>query len=170
MNVEQVKVEKFFDRLLDKTVKKTVMWFLVSMFVFFIMLLCMMPAQEIFMDSEDAPELFSIILVLFSFTALGFRIGPYMEYTENQKSRFITDILKFYPVSKKVIWKLKMKTAVMFLGKITGVGLVVQLVSSFIAYHSISWVNFFYVIGFIFVFPVVGEFVFDSIMKTYIEE
>ena len=63
-----------------------------------------------------------------------------------------------------------MNTMCIFLAKIAGVGLVVQLVSSFIAYQTISWMNFVYILLNIFVIPVGGEFIPDWIRGNYAEK
>ena len=165
MNPEQVKVQKFFEKLLNKSVSKTISWFLIGIFVFLIMLLCMMPAQEIFWEAEDAPMLIPGVLTTLTFMMMSFRIGPYNQYNENQKSRFMTVILQYHPISEKEIWKRKMSDLISFLGKVTGVGLVLQIGISLIAYKSISWLNFFYIIVFLFGFPMVAVLIFDSIVK-----
>ena len=165
MNSEKIKVEKFFKRLWDKSVSKAVSWFLVGLFIFLIMLLCMMPAQGLLVETEDSPWLMPGVLTMLSFMMVYFREIPYNQYTENQKSRFMSEILRYHPISKKEIWKNKILKMVSFLAKVTGVGLVLQIVVSLIAYQSISWLNFFYIIVYVFGFPVVGVLTFDSIAK-----
>ena len=59
---------------------------------------------------------------------------------------------------------------VSFLSKVTGVGLILQIVMALIAYKSISWLNFFYIIVFLFVFPITGVLTFDLIVKKVEEE
>ena len=170
MNSEKIKVEKFFNRLWDKSVSKAVSWFLIGIFLFLIMILCMMPAQGLFVETEDSPWLMPGVLTMLSFMMVYFREIPYNQYTENQKSRFMSEILRYHPINKKEIQKSKNLKLVSFLGKVTGVGLVLQIVVSLIAYQSISWLNFFYIIVFVFGFPVVGVLTFDSIAKKVGEE
>ena len=165
MNSEKIKVEKFFKRLWDKSVSKAVSWFLVGLFIFLIMLLCMMPAQGLFVETEDSPWLMTGVLTMLSFMMVYFREMPYNQYNDNQKSRFMGEILRYHPINKKEIWKNKILKMVSFLAKVTGVGLVLQIVVSLIAYQSISWLNFFYIIVFVFGYPVVGVLTFDSIAK-----
>lgn len=165
MNPEQIKVEKFFNRLWGKSVSKVVAWFLIGLFVFLIMLLCMMPAQGLFVETEDSPWLIPGVLTMLSFMMIYFRDIPYNQYTESQKSRFMSEILRYHPINKKEIWKRKILNQVSFLGKVTGTGLFLQILVSLIAYQSISWLNFFYIIVFLFAFPMVGLLTFDSIVK-----
>ncbi len=165
MHSEEIKAEKFFNRLWDKSVSKAVSWFLIGIFLFIVMILCMMPAQEISAEVEDAPMLMPAVLTMLTYLMANFRVAPYNHYTENQKSRFVADILKYYPVRKKTIWKLKMRTLTTFLGKVTAVGLALQLVVSLVAYKSVSWENFVYIICFVFIIPVGGELTFDLIAK-----
>ena len=108
MNSEKIKVEKFFKRLWDKSVSKAVSWFLIGIFLFIIMILCMMPAQGLFVETEDSPWLMPGVLTMLSFMMVYFREMPYNQYTDNQKSRFMSEILRYHPIDKKEIWKNKM--------------------------------------------------------------
>ena len=165
MNLEKIKVEKFFNQLWNKSVSKAVSWFLVGLFIFLIMLLSMMPAQGLLVETEDSPWLMPGVLTMLSFMMVYFREMPYNQYTDNQKSRFMSEILRYHPIDKKEIWKNKMLNLVSFLSKVTGAGLVLQIVVALIAYKSISWLNFFYIIVFLFVFPITGVLTFDLIAK-----
>ena len=165
MNSEKIKVEKFFKQLWNKSVSKAVSWFLIGIFLFLIMILCMMPAKGLFVETEDSPWLMPGVLTMLSFMMVYFREMPYNQYTDNQKSRFMSEILRYHPIDKKEIWKHKMLNLVSFLSKVTGVGLILQIVVSLIAYKSISWLNFFYIIVFLFVFPITGVLTFDLIAK-----
>ena len=165
INLEHTKAEKFFNRLWDKSVSKAVSWFLIGICLFIIGGVCMVPAQELTSEVEDSPLLMPMVLTALTYLILSVRVSPYNQYVENQKSRYMTDITKYHPISKKAIWKLKTKVMIAFLGKVTVVGLVIQLIASGIAYQSISWINFAYIIGFIFVIPVGGELAFDLVAK-----
>jgi len=163
------RVKKFFDKLYDKSVLKSVSWFLNGIFLFLMMLISMMPIQEILAE-EDSPLLMPGVLTMLSFMLVNTRTMPYKQYGENQKSRTMREILQYHPVSKKALWKYKMSDLTSFLGKVTGVGLVLQLIVTFIAYKTISWMNFVYIVTCVFLLPFFGELVFDGIMKTYLEE
>ena len=165
MNSEEAKAEKFFERLWNKGVSKAISWFLIGIFLFIIIILCMIPAQEIWAETEDAPMLMPMVLTMLTYLMISFRIGPYDQYNENQKSRFMTDILKYHPINRKVVWKHKTKKLATFLAKVTGVGLILQIFVVLIAYQTISWLNFFYIIVFLFVFPMTAVLTFDSIAK-----
>ena len=168
MNSEQVKIEKFYNRLWKNSVSKALSWVLVGIFVFIIMILCMLPAQEMY--SEETPLFLSAIVTMISFMMLNARSGIYDRYTADQKTRLMVEILRYHPVSRKEIWKYKTKNLTLFLAKITGVGLALQIVVSLIAYGEISWLNFFYVIVSVFVFPLGGVLTMDSIVKRFVEE
>ena len=163
MNSEEVKVEKFFNRLWKQSVSKAISWFLLGIFLFLIMILCMIPAQEIFVETEDA--FMPAVLVILTYLMISFRVGPYDQYTENQKSRFMAEILKYHPIDRNEVWKHKTKKLLVFLAKVTGVGLGLQILVSLIAYQSISYLNFVYIVGFMFVFPMGAMLIFDSIAK-----
>lgn len=162
MKLEEAKVENFFDRLWKNSMAKVASGFLTGIFLFLIMILCLLPAQEIHAEEE---WLIPATLVMLTYLMLSFRSRLYDQYNENQKSRFMTDILKYHPINRKEVWKHKTKKLVTFLAKVTGVGLVLQIVVAVIAYKSISWLNFFYIIVFMFGFPMTGVLTFDSIAK-----
>lgn len=166
MNQERIKAEKFFQKLWDKSLSKSLSWFIVGIFLFLIMIASMLPAQEIYADFENMAGALTIL----SFLAAAMRTAQFKQYTENQKSRTMKELLLYYPISKKVIWELKMRTLLLFLAKVTGIALLLQCVVSLIAYGEITWLNFFYIIMCVFLFPLAGEIVFDGIMKTFIEE
>ena len=44
---EQIKADKFFHKLYYKSVQKGVLWFVNGIFIFLIMILCLMPIQEL---------------------------------------------------------------------------------------------------------------------------
>lgn len=163
MNSEQVKAEKFFNRLWKNSTAKVASWFLTGIFLFLIMILCMLPAQEMF--AEEWQLFMPSIVTMLTCMMMFFRSAIYDQYNENQKSRFMTDILKYHPINKKEVWKHKIKNLATFLAKVTGVGLVFQILVALIAYHSISWLNFFYIVVFLLGFPMTAVLTFDSITK-----
>ena len=167
---EQESVKRFFDKLYDKSVQKGASFFLCVIFIFLIMILCLMPVQEFMADGEENPLLMPFVMILFSSMMVNMRTLFFKQYTENQKSRTMREILQYYPVSKKAVWKHKMMDLLPFLAKVTSVGLILQLIVTFIVYKTVSWMNFAYVVGGVFFFPILGELIFDGIMKTYVEE
>lgn len=164
MKLEETKIEEFFDRLWKNSMAKVGSWILTGIFLFFIMILCLFPAQEMFAEGWFMP-IPAFLLVMFTYLMLSSRIRLYNQYNENQKSRFMTDILKYHPINRKEVWKHKTKKLVTFLAKVTGVGLVLQIVVALIAYQTISWLNFFYIIVYMFIFPMTGQLIMDSIGK-----
>ena len=167
---EQEKAEMFFHKLYDKSVAKSLSWFVNGIFLFLIMLLCLMPVQELMADPEDSPLLMPFVLTIFSCMMVNMRTSPFKQYTENQKTRTMKEILQYYPVSKKAIWKHKVSDLVSFLLKVVGVGLLLQIIVSLIAYRTLSWMNFGYVIICIFFLPVLSELVFDCLTNAFIED
>ena len=167
---EQEKVKNFFHKLYDKSVTKGVTWFVNGIFLCLIMLLCLMPVQEFVADGEESPLLMPFVMILFSSMMVNVRTSFFKKYTENQKSRTMREILQYYPVSKKAVWKHKMMDLLPFLAKVAGVGIILQFIVTFIVYKTFSWMNFVYVVGGVFFFPILGELIFDGIMKKYVEE
>lgn len=165
VNQEQIKAEKFFERLWKISTAKVGSWILVGIFLFIIMILCMIPVQEFYSEAGDFSTLMPMVMVALTYLMESARVSPYNQYVENQKSRFMTDIVRYHPISKKAIWKLKTKATVLFLGKVATAGLIIQLIASFIVYQNIQWENFLHIFTCLFVIPVGGELLFDSIAK-----
>ena len=163
INSEQVKAEKFFNRLWKGSAAKAISWFLTGIFLFILMILNMIPVQAIFED--DTPLLMSATQVMTAYLMIYFRSMIYDNYNENQKSRRMADILKYHPINRKEVWKHKTKNIALFLAKVTGVGVGFQIFGALIGYQSISWLNFFYAFVFNFVFPMAGLLTSDSIAK-----
>lgn len=168
-NNENVKIKLFFDKLYNKSVSKSISWFLMGIFISLIMISCLIPIQELLADTES-PMLVPGVMTMISFMLVNARTIPYKQYTENQKTRMIQELLQYHPISKKAIWKLKMSDLLCFLAKVTGVGLVVQEIVALLAYKMLSWMNFFYVFLCVFLFPIIGELVFDSIIGSFMDE
>ena len=166
MNLEELKVENFFKRLYDKSVSKAVSWFLIGILLFIGLWLCMVPAQDVL--AED--KVLSWGLIFLSAMVAAARVSPYQQYTENQKSRKMIDILKYYPISKKAIWKIKMKHLCIFQAKVTGVGLVIQIVASLIAYKTVTLDNIIYIVFNLFIVCMVGELFGDWVRGRMKEE
>lgn len=163
MNSERIKAEQFFERLWKNSTAKVGSWLVTGVFLFLIIILCMLPAQEMF--SDDSLPIMNGLLAMLTWMMLFCRSIMYDQYNENQKNRLMTDILKCHPINRKEVWKHKTKKLVTFLVKVTAVGLAFQILVALIAYKSISWLNFFYIIVSVFVFPMVAVLTFDSIVK-----
>lgn len=166
MNLEEVKVEKFFERLWNKSISKAVSWFLIGILLFIGLWLCMVPAQDVL--AED--KYLSWGLIFLSAMAAAARVSPYQQYTENQKSRKMIDILKYHPVSKRAIWKVKMKSLCAFQAKVAGIGLVIQIISSLIAYKTVTFDNIIYIVFNLFIVCMVGELIGDWLSGRLKEE
>ena len=167
---EQEKVKKFFHKLYDKSVQKGVLLCVNGAIIFLLMILCLMPIQELFVDLEDSPWIIPGVLAMFSCFMTVIRTSFFKSYTENQKSRAMQEVLKYYPISKKAIWKHKMMDLLPFLAKVTGVGLFLQVIVALIVYKTVSWMNIVYVVVSVFFCPVLSELVRDVIMRNYAED
>lgn len=170
INKEQIKVEKLFQRLYDKSVKQVGSTVVIAIFQFLSTITFLMPVQSFFeAERLENPLFMPAMLTMFSFVMVSMRAMLFREYTECQKARKMIDILKYYPVCRKELWKAKMTNCVSFMAKMTCFGLVLQIGVTLLGYKEISWMNFVYIILCVFVLPLLGELIFDGIMKTYVE-
>jgi len=157
MNVEQIKVREFYKRFLHTNWSSTSMWFYEVLMVFIFLIACMIPAQE-YIGREASEEIDRIMCVVLG--ALGpaiacLRVLPYTMYTENQKGRAIYDLLKYYPVEKKEILKMKTMYMLKFMAKLLPVCVVAQIPATLWGYGTFTWMNFVFIIAVAFVWPVI---------------
>ena len=167
---EQEKVKKFFGKLLDNSVKKVASWALIWIFLFILMIMCMVPAQEIYSETDGSSLLIPGVMAMLSFWTAAIRTYTYEHYADNQNARLMMDILKYHPVRMVDIRRYKMSVFLMFMGKVLVTALVLQVVITLIALRTLSIENFVHIFINIFLFPVAGEFLFDVIVGKLTKE
>lgn len=154
MNLEQIKVRDFFKRFLHTNWKSAGMWFFEGFMVFIFLIACMMPVQE-FMGGEEIDRIMFVFLGALGPAIAVLRVQPYTNYVENQKGRQIFDLLKYYPVDKKEIKKMKTMYMLKFMVKLLPACIVAQIPATFWGYGTFTWMNFVFIIGVAFVWPVI---------------
>lgn len=170
MNPEQVKINKFFNKLTVNGTQRTLAWIGIVCLIILIMLVCALPAQDIYSDIGEGMLIIPSVITMFSYWMLYLRTSHYKTYIENQKGRIMTELLQYHPVSKKELWRKKTKCGFFFMAKITSVSLLIQLISSYANYGTISVFEFIHIILCVFLFPMAGEILFDCIVETIWKE
>ena len=169
---EELKAKKYYERLYNKSIKKTGVYAVIWIMVFLSVITYMMPAQ-FFLDSEatgESPLLMPAMLTIYSFVIVSMRATLFREYVEGQKARRMVEILKYHPISKRAMWKEKIKAHLSFMGKLTAVALVLQSVITLFAFKELSWINFVYILLCVFVIPMIIEIVVDLITGDIFQE
>ena len=170
-NQERIKVEKYMNRLYNNSVKKVGSTAVIAIFQFLSVITYMMPVQAFSeSDTPENPMFVPAMLIMFSLVIVSMRASLFREYTEGQKARKMTDILKLYPISKRELWKAKMRNITSFMAKMTGVGLAFQIATALLGYKQISWMNFVYIILCVFVLPIIGDVLIDIINGDIFKE
>ena len=85
------------------------------------------------------------------------RISSYETYTEKNSLGSVFVLLQYHPIDKKQIRNMKWKCMIRFLGKLGLLSLVIQLISAYIGYGTLSWINFVYSLVFAFLLPALFE-------------
>lgn len=153
MSSEQEKIDLFYDKLKGGRLSKPQAWIGLGFLVFVVVLLCVIPAQHIL--TEDGNMLL-IPMWIFILTGLSmfFRVYPYEFYSENTKNRSVQDeLLKYHPVNIKTMKKMMIQKEFFFLTKFAIGCLLAQLVSTYMVYHMIEWMNVVYILIFVFIMP-----------------
>ena len=103
----------------------------------------------------DADFSASFVLGLFVGPTMGyFRIMPFQTFLMNQKYVSIREVLKYHPIDKNVIRKVKLEKIVKFMQKITSASLAIYLLSCWIKGCGVSWFDLLCIFVLSFVWPV----------------
>lgn len=155
MNPEQIKVREFFKRFLRTNWSSMSMWLLEGFMLLMFLIACAMPVQEYISGEADLKGVMSVFLGVLGPAIAVLRVQPYTNYMENQKGRHIFDLLKYYPVEKKEIKKMKTVYMLKFMAKLLPVCIVAQIPATLWSYGPFTWMNFMFIIAVAFVWPVI---------------
>ena len=154
MNPEEIKVNRFFDKLKKIDTNSWASWFFVGLCLMFLVIGCAAPAQA-YLEAKDNEGFLMIVIVSFVGPLTAYmRINPLTVYTENQKGRTILDLLKYYPVNKKEIKKYKIICMTKFMAKVLPFCMLAQIPATLYDYGQLSVINFLYIFLAVFVWPV----------------
>ena len=155
MNPEQRKVREFFKRYQNKDTKSWATWFLICFFVFIMLIACVVPVQA-YTEVKDSGDAILLVMLTFVGPAVAcMRIQPYTMYMENQKGRQIFDLIKYYPIDKKEIKKMKTIYMIRFMTKLLPFCMLAQIPATIYDYGKLSVLNFLYILAIAFVWPVI---------------
>lgn len=155
MDSEQIKVREFFKRFQNADTKSWVAWFFVGLGVLFMLIGCVGPAQA-YMDTKDESNTIMLVILAYVGPFIAYmRIQPYIMYMENQKKRTFFELLKYYPIDKKEIKKMKTEYMIKFLVKLLPFCMLAQIPATIYDYGAVSIINFIYIIVVAFIWPVI---------------
>lgn len=165
MNVEQQKVRKIYKALSRNGLQFVLCWIKIGSVMFIHLLFYMIPFQLLLNKAEGSFVPFWMTL---TGVAIGnLRIHPFEGYTENSKRRKFSEILRYYPIDRKEVKKMKLFYVARIMAKVSVVSLLVQLYFTHIedSVQGISWENFVYVFMMSFVVPVVWNAIYIHFEK-----
>lgn len=157
VNPEQIKLQSFFRKFIKENWRSGGIWFLEGFLVFLFLIACVTPVQE-YLGGQASGDVDCVMLVLIG--ALGpaiayMRIQPYTLYMENQKNRTIVDLLKYYPINRKEIKKMKTVYMIRFMAKLLPICILLQIPVTIWEYKTISWINVIFVVTAAFIWPII---------------
>ena len=155
MNPEETKVKDFFKKLKKLNTNSWASWFVVGLCLMFLVIGCVAPVQAYLEGKDDAGFLMIVIVSLVAPLTAYMRINSLTLYTEGQKGREILDILKYYPINKKEIKKLKIICMTKFMAKVLPICMLAQIPATLYDYGKLSIINFLYIFIAVFAWPVV---------------
>lgn len=161
MNPEQSKVRKIYTELSRQGFSFVGCWIGIAFFSLFHAFLFVVPIQQMPLDGGGESFRFWVMI---TGALIGYlRIRPFENYSENLKQRKFKAILKYYPIDRKEVQKMKLFYVVRIMAKVSLVSLLVQLYWSYT--EGISWMNFVYVFVMSFVVPVVANAIYIHFEK-----
>lgn len=157
MSPEQSKVRKIYKELSRRSFSFVGCWIGIAVFCLWHVFLYISPIQLLLSEQGQSSEHHLTFWMTITGVAIGNqRIHPFEAYTENTKRRKFSEILKYYPIDRKKVKKMKLFYVVRIMAKVSVVSLLVQLYFTHIdtSVQGISWINFVYVFIMSFVVPV----------------
>lgn len=154
MSPEQTKVREFFKRFIQTNWRSAGMWFVEGFMVLIFLIACVMPVQEYISGEADLDRVMYVFYAFLGPAIAVLRVQPYTNYMENQKGRQIFDLLKYYPVEKKEIKKMKTMYMLKFMAKLLPVCMIAQVPATLWSYGPFTWINVLFIIAVAFVWPV----------------
>ena len=154
MSPEQSKVRKIYKELSRKGTSFVFCWISMALVMFMHLAYNMMPVQLLLAEGDGN---FIPFWMTLTGVAIGnLRIHPFESYTENAKKRKFSEILRYYPIDRNEVKKMKLFYVARIMAKVSVVSLLVQLYFAHIeaSVQGISWENFVYVFMMSFVVPV----------------
>lgn len=147
------KIEQFFgeyyqERKWDKQANAVVG----GIFAFLVIVLMILPIQELWQD--EARSAFLYLISLFGVLAALYGQQSYRAFKEKQQMCLFSQKLKYLPVDRKVLKKWKTRMLIRWTAKMFAAALMIQLLFAAIIVHGISWRNVVYVMVVAFILPI----------------
>ncbi len=154
LSKEEQKIKKFMKDFKELKNQTSVEWFLVGLFIFFTSILAFIPAQEIVGEFKEQVSRVSLLAAMI----LGIQIGMwhiygYRSYNDGKNTHKVLDALKYRPVDFSLFRKEKMELLIKLYNKLLPVYIILQLLGSLFMESEISWINFAYIAGVFYLFP-----------------
>ena len=171
MDTEQEKVDKFFDRFIHIGGKRKLIEIGISVCIILLVAGCSIPMQDIIKNIEEY-EIGAVLPMSMSIAgifAAHLRIAAYETYTEKLNSLgSVLILLQYHPINRMRVMKIKIICQLRFLAKLTLVCLGVQLITTYVSYGTISWINFVYIIIFVLLLPAFYEILLMQFREKYL--
>ncbi len=159
MNLEERKVEDFFEKFKKINTNSWASWFFVGLCLLFLVIGCAAPVQAYLEGKDDVGFLMIVIVSMVAPLTAYMRINPLTLYTEGQKGREILDIVKYYPINRREIKKYKIICMTKFMAKVLPFCMLAQIPATLYDYGKLSIINFLYIFVAVFAWPVIFNIV-----------
>ena len=132
MNAEQRKVRAFCKEFLSWKAESVGMWIGAGILEVLYVIMMMIPYQEMKTDMA-----FIVFPLMFGYLGPMLYISPYLTFREGTNVVYIYEKLKYLPIDRKEIRKMRVTKLVLFVGKIFPIVCIVQLLFTYFGYGEI---------------------------------
>lgn len=147
---EEQLIDEFYKAFLNGRVQQVGTWLLVGICLFFEIFMAAFPVSEIIMSTDEDANLLFLVFVFSALFGAFFYVNMYQFFMEGQGQRLYSDVLQYIPVSYKDLCIYKTKKLAVFLARITGITLVLQVLVAFLRHNLSIWnVVYIFVVAFL---------------------
>lgn len=149
---EEQLIDEFYKAFLQGRVQQVGTWLMVGLCLFFEIIMSAFPVSEIIMSTDEDANILFFVFVFSALLGAFIYINMYHSFMEGQGQRLYSDVLQYIPVSYTDLCAYKTKKLFVFLARITGIALALQVLVAFLR-HSLSIWNVVYIFVVAFVLP-----------------
>lgn len=149
---EEQLIDEFYKAFLQGRVQQVGTWLMVGLCLFFEIFMSAFPVSEIIMSTDGDANLLFLVFVLSALFGAFCYVNMYQSFMEGQGQRLCSDVLQYIPVAYKDLCIYKTKKLFVFLARITGIALALQVLVAFLR-HNLSIWNVVYIFVVVFLLP-----------------
>ncbi len=151
---EEEKVSRFYEVLKKQPNEVSYVMVILYMFLFVCMIVAFIPAQVLMEEGDSIGSIANSISLLFCIASWVY-MSRYQLVSDHSVTEKVINKLIYMPLRHNMYRKYLFRILIKYLLKVTTVGLVIQIVTAFVAFRQLSVWNILYIICPMFVVPLI---------------